>query len=271
MKIQRVITGLIGFPIVAAILIFGNKYLIDVLFAIVAIFSIHEYFSAFKEKAKPVTWLGYICCALIAFVHVIPSEYIITIIGVLIPIILLILFLQIIITNMKTTIVDAAITFFGISYIAIFILFIPLLMAQANGKLLIWYVIFSAWGTDTFAYIVGIKFGKHKFSSISPKKSIEGSIGGTLAAVIIALVYTLILNTYFGMNINYIYIAVTGLILSLIGQIGDLSASTIKRYVGIKDFSNLFPGHGGMLDRIDSVIFIAPFAYFLIVLVTKYL
>lgn len=69
------------------------------------------------------------------------------------------------------------------------------------------------------------------------------------------------------MNINYILITVIGIILSIIGQIGDFSASTIKRYVGIKDFSNLFPGHGGMLDRIDSVIFIAPFAYFLLMLI----
>lgn len=267
MKIDRIITGLVGFPIVAAVLIFGNIYLIDITFAIVAILSIHEYFSAFKNKAKPVAWLGYVCCALIAFVHAIPKTYILTVIGVLIPVVLLILFLQIIITNMKTTVVDAAITFFGISYIALFILFIPLLMANENGKLLIWYVMFAAWGTDTFAYIVGMKFGKHKFSPISPKKSIEGCIGGTLAAVAIVLGYTWIINTYFGMSIDYIYIGIVGLVLSLIGQIGDFSASSIKRYVEIKDFSNLFPGHGGMLDRIDSVIFIAPFAYFLLMMI----
>lgn len=267
MKIERIITGLIGFPIVAAVLIFGNIYLIDVLFAIVAILSIHEYFSAFKNKAKPVAWLGYVCCALLAFVHAIPKNYILPVIGILIPVILLILFLQVIITNMKTTVVDAAITFFGISYITLCILFIPLLMANENGKLLIWYVMFAAWGTDTFAYIVGMKFGKHKFSPISPKKSIEGCIGGTVAGVAIVLIYTFILNSYFGMNINYIYIGVVGFVLSLIGQVGDFAASSIKRYVEIKDFSNLFPGHGGMLDRIDSVIFIAPFAYFLLMLI----
>lgn len=267
MKIERILTGLIGFPIVAAVLIFGNIYIIDILFAIVAIMSIHEYFTAFKNKAKPITWIGYLFCALIAFVHAIPPQYILVVIGMLIPLILLILFLQVIITNMKITVVDAAITFFGISYIALFILFIPLLMARDNGKLLIWFVISAAWGTDTFAYIVGMKFGKHKFSPISPKKSIEGCIGGTVAAVLIAIGYSWILNTYFAMDINYIYIGLVGLVLSLIGQIGDFSASSIKRYVEIKDFSNLFPGHGGMLDRIDSVIFIAPFAYFLLMII----
>lgn len=267
MKLERILTGVIGFPIVAAILIWGNIYIIDAFFAIVAILSIHEYFSAFKNKAKPVAWLGYSCCALIAFVHIIPSEYVLTVIGAIIPLVILILFLQIIITNMKTTIIDATITFFGISYIALFILFLTLIMARDNGNLLIWYVLFAAWGTDTFAYIFGMKFGKHKFSQISPKKSIEGCIGGTLSSVIIILIYTWFINTNFGMDINYIYIAVVGITLSLIGQIGDFAASSIKRYVEIKDFSNLFPGHGGMLDRIDSVIFIAPFAYFLLILI----
>ena len=75
------------------------------------------------------------------------------------------------------------------------------------------------------------------------------------------------MNIHFDMNINYILIAVIGILLSLIGQVGDFSASAVKRYVGIKDYGNLFPGHGGMLDRIDSVIFIAPFAYFLLMLI----
>ena len=75
------------------------------------------------------------------------------------------------------------------------------------------------------------------------------------------------MNNVYDMNINYLMIGFIGIILSFIGQVGDFSASTIKRYVGIKDYSNLFPGHGGMLDRIDSVIFIAPFAYFLLMLI----
>lgn len=136
-----------------------------------------------------------------------------------------------------------------------------------NGKILIWYVFISAWGTDIFAYCIGIKFGKHKFSKISPNKSIEGCIAGTVGAVICMLIYTFICNTVLNMNINYILISVIGIILSLVGQIGDFAASSIKRYTGIKDFSNLIPGHGGMLDRIDSVIFIAPFAYFLLMLI----
>lgn len=80
------------------------------------------------------------------------------------------------------------------------------------------------------------------------------------------VLYTFILNRYFQFNYSYMYVMIVGIVLSLIGQIGDFSASCIKRYVDIKDYSNLLPGHGGMLDRIDSVLFLAPFAYLLFIL-----
>ena len=267
MNIKRLVTALIGFPIVACALIFGNKYVIDGLFAIVSAFALYEYNHALKLKAKPVQWIGYLACALIAFIHIIPTMYLVNIIGILIPVTVLILFLHVIITNMKTNIVDIALTLFGICYIAIFLMFIPILMGREHGKLLVWYIIFAAWGTDVFAYTIGKRFGKHKFSPVSPKKSIEGCIGGTIGALAFIIPYTVFINNCYDMHINYMLISAIGIILSFIGQVGDFSASTIKRYVGIKDFSNLFPGHGGMLDRIDSVIFIAPFAYFLLMLV----
>lgn len=178
-----------------------------------------------------------------------------------------VLFIQVVISNMKTSIKDIMITFFGICYITFFLSFIALLQGVENGKYLIWFILIAAWGTDTCAYFVGSKFGKHKFTEISPKKSIEGCIGGTLGSVIIALIYTLAINKFAGLDISYIYIALIGFVLSILSQIGDLSASSIKRTVGVKDFGNLIPGHGGMLDRIDSIIFIAPFAYFLLMLI----
>ena len=267
MNMKRVSTALIGFPIVAGLLIFGNKYVIDALFAVVSLFALYEYNHALKLKAKPVQWIGYVACILIAFIHIIPIQHLITIIGILIPSTVLILFLHVIISNMKINIVDIALTLFGICYIVLFLLFLPILMGRENGKLLVWYIIFAAWGTDVFAYFVGKKFGKHKFSPVSPKKSIEGCVGGAFGALVLFVLYTIFLNVHHDMGINYCLIAVIAVLLSLIGQVGDFSASTIKRYVGIKDYSNLFPGHGGMLDRIDSVIFIAPFAYFLLMII----
>ena len=153
-----------------------------------------------------------------------------------------------------------------IYYVVFFMMFLAFIDGMENGKILIWYALFAAWGTDVFAYFIGMKFGKHKFSKVSPKKSIEGCIGGTLSAVIIMLVYTYFVNNSLGMDYSYLFIAGIGVVLSLIGQIGDFAASSIKRFVDVKDYSNLIPGHGGMLDRIDSLIFLAPFAYALFTL-----
>lgn len=267
-EVKRISSAIIIFSIVAIILIWGNKYLVDLAIAIVAIMSLHEYFQSFKAKGeKPITWIGYLAALSIAVVHVIPPEFAIKTIGFILPVSILLLFLQVIITNMKFTIKDVAITSFGICYIVVFLMYISIIREMPNGKWLIWFVMLSAWGTDIFAYLIGKTWGKHRFTKISPHKSIEGSIAGIMGAVVAVLLYTIACNNIGGLNINYIYIAVVAVLFSIIGQIGDLAASSIKRYTGIKDFSNLIPGHGGMLDRIDSVIFIAPFAYFLLMFI----
>ena len=136
-------------------------------------------------------------------------------------------------------------------------------------KILIWYAIFAAWWSDTTAYIVGktFKLGKHKFSKVSPNKSIEGCIAGILGAITLSLIFTVCMDKFSGFEISYVKVLIVSVILSIIGQFGDFSASSIKRFTGIKDFSNLIPGHGGLLDRIDSLIFIAPFAYILLTLI----
>ena len=260
---------IIGLPIVALILIFGNKYLVDVCISVIAIMTLYEYFNSFKEEKEnnALRWIGYLAALVIAFIHVIPQQYVLhTILGI-IPVSILILFSQIILTDMKYNIKNIAITFFGICYIVLFMFFIPLIREMENGKILIWFLFIAAWGTYTFSYCIGRNFGKHKFSKISPNKSIEGCIAGTVGSVLIAIVYTTICNNVWNMNINYLLISIIAVVLSLVSQIGDFAASSIKRYTGIKDFSNLIPGHGGMLDRIDSVIFIAPFAYFLLTLI----
>jgi len=267
MRLTRILSGVIGLPLVALILILGNIYVVDVFITLVAIISIHEYMGSFKGKCKPVKWIGYLSCLLIAFLHVIPKEYYLYTLALYITLIIAALFIQVVVTNMKTSIKDIFATLFGIIYIVFFLSFIPMLHGTENGKYLIWYILIAAWGTDTCAYFVGSSIGKHKFSKISPKKSIEGCIGGTIGAVIISLIYTYCINKFVGLNISYLYIAIITFLLSILSQTGDLSASSIKRTVEIKDFGNLIPGHGGMLDRIDSIIFISPFAYFLLTLI----
>lgn len=264
MDVKRITSGLLGFPIVVAILLIGNKYIVDVALSIIAILAIDEYFNAVSKVSKPVKWVGYILCLSIALIHVIPEQYLNMVVTVSVPTILMLLFIQVVATDMKTNFRDISYTFIGIFYVVFFIMFVAFINGMPNGKMLIWYPLIAAWGTDVFAYFGGKQFGKHKFSKVSPKKSIEGCVFGTVGAVILMLIYTYFINTFFGMDISYLYILGIGVILSLVGQIGDFAASSIKRYVDIKDYSNLIPGHGGMLDRIDSLIFLAPFAYILL-------
>ena len=261
MDLKRITSALLGFPLVLIILLLGNKIVVDVCLSIIALLAMDEYFNAVSKVAKPVRWLGYLSCFSIAVIHIVPPEALNMVVTLSVPTILIILFAQAIATDMKTSFKDIAYTFLGIFYVVFFIMFVAFIDGMPNGKILIWYALFAAWGTDISAYLVGKYLGKHKFSKVSPKKSIEGCIGGVIGAVILMLAYTYIANTYWGMNYGYLQIGVIGIVLSLIGQIGDFAASTIKRFVDIKDYSNLIPGHGGMLDRIDSLIFLAPFAY----------
>lgn len=269
MNVTRLLSGLILFPIVAIILIFGNNYVVDIAISIIAIMSLHEFYKAFRhgKKANPVSWIGYFAAILICFIHVVPISWILKIIGALLPITFLILFLYAIITNLRINIIDIAVTFFGICYIVVFLMFISIIRENlTNGKFLIWFLFFSAWGTDIFAYVIGKNFGKHYFTKISPHKTIEGCIGGIIGAIALTMLYTWACQAIFYVEFNYFYVAIITMALSILSQIGDLAASSVKRYTGIKDFSNLIPGHGGMLDRIDSIVFIAPFAYFLFML-----
>lgn len=127
-------------------------------------------------------------------------------------------------------------------------------LGQTN---LLWVVFLISWGTDTFAYLFGIIFGKHKlYPSISPKKTVEGSLGGIFGSVILLNIFN-----FFVLKYNAVFIISFGIILSIVAQLGDLFASKIKREIGIKDFSNIIKGHGGFLDRFDSIIFVTPLVY----------
>ncbi len=119
----------------------------------------------------------------------------------------------------------------------------------------------GAWGSDTFAYFGGRAFGKHKLCpTISPKKTVEGAVCGVIGNVVLFLVYAWFIDHYF-VPIRYMGFALIGALLAVIGQFGDLFASCIKRHYGVKDYGRLFPGHGGVLDRFDSVMAIADVFY----------
>lgn len=263
MDSKRIASGFIVGLAVSIILLIPNNFIIGILLTLIALTAMDEYLKAISKVCKPIKWIGYLSCIIVSIISFIQEQYLLPILMYSIPSILLTLFAQVIATDMKTTFKDMAYTFLGICYIPVFIMFLTLIDGMNNGKILLGYILIASWGTDIFAYSIGCKIGKHKFSKVSPKKSIEGCIAGTLGSTLIMIIYTLILNNCFSFEYSYFIIVISGIVLSLIGQIGDFSASCIKRYVDIKDYGNLLPGHGGMLDRIDSVLFIAPFAYML--------
>ncbi len=149
------------------------------------------------------------------------------------------------------------------AYIITGFLSILLLRRMEMGKYLYLLVFIGAWSTDTGAYFVGVLFGKHKLiPEVSPKKTVEGAFGGVLGCILGFVVYGFIISKInSGISVNYLKLILLALAVAVISQLGDLIASFVKREQGIKDFGFIFPGHGGVLDRFDSIIAVAPLIY----------
>lgn len=149
--------------------------------------------------------------------------------------------------------------FFGALILPHLLLSLTRIFQMRDGSLLVLIPLLAAWGSDTFALFAGMLFGRHKLAPvISPKKTVEGGIGGVIGGVVCLLVFTVLVNRFAGIRLSYAAAAILGAAGSVMGQVGDLSFSIIKRQTGIKDYGSIFPGHGGVLDRFDSVVFVAP-------------
>ncbi len=156
--------------------------------------------------------------------------------------------------------------FAGVFYVAVMLSCIYRTRMMEAGAYIVWLIFLCSWGSDTCAYCVGVLIGKHKMAPrLSPKKSIEGAVGGILGAAILTILYGWIFQEPMKLTGNYLLIlAGISAIGAGISMVGDLAASAIKRNYDIKDYGKLIPGHGGILDRFDSVIFTAPSVYFLV-------
>lgn len=229
---------------------------------VLSLLGMFEFYKATRVKHfKPISILGYIAIILYyAFNNDFSSLFnlliALTLIALIIPVI-----------NLKITFIDSAITILGFLYVGVFFSFLPMISEKASGNFYVWLVFIGAWITDTCAYYSGKFFGKHKLCpKVSPKKTIEGSIGGVIGTALISGIYGFVISNFADVMPVYHFVIV-GLICGILSQFGDLVASSIKRYVDIKDYSNLIPGHGGILDRFDSILFTNVVVYYYLTLI----
>lgn len=258
----RIITGAVLVVVLAAILLTPPTILTGAII-LISIVGLYEFYKATGMwDKKTVCAVGIVAAIAMPFLHNIPTSLYMPLAYVF----MFLLFLSMLIKHKTLSVVDAAMTIFSVIYVPYFLTNLLYIRELSYGNLLIWLPFVGAFLTDTCAYFAGVFLGRHKLCpNISPKKTIEGSVGGILGCMGSCMLYGLILEKAWNIDVNYINLAILGIIMAIVSQIGDLSASIIKRKFGIKDYGKLFPGHGGILDRLDSVIMIAPVVYLFLI------
>ena len=270
--LKRVITSIVGCAILLPVLIFSGTFVLPVAVTIVTLIGLYEMFKCMGLHTKlAMTLPAYFVAGILPTVAKL-AHGADNISGILCSIAMLyaVYLLSVaVILHKNYTFTDASLVFMTTLYIIGGFLSIVFLREMSDYIYLLVFI--GAWITDIFAYFSGRLFGKHKLcETISPKKTIEGSIGGSLFCAIAFVIFALVTKgTDAGIGYYLIYAAV-GLVISIISQLGDLSMSLIKRHYNIKDFGQLFPGHGGVLDRFDSIIAVAPAIYFIISLLSDF-
>lgn len=257
----RLISGITVLAINILVIVLGGNVLFGFL-ALISIIGINELYRVMKVDKTLPGILGYLACAgYYTLLYFELHEYMMFLfIALLLLLMMLYVFLY-----PRYVIEQVSVIYFGLFYVGIMLSYIYQVRNLASGAFLVWLIFIGAWGSDTCAYSVGMLIGKHKaFPRLSPKKSIEGCVGGVVGAALIGFIYaTIFRDKIDGFGNPQLAFTIIGAASSVISQIGDLAASAIKRNHDIKDYSKLIPGHGGILDRFDSIIFTAPIVYYL--------
>ena len=257
----RLVSGIV-LLIMAIVFIFVGGLPLWAISLLISLIGMFELYRVLKIEKKAVSWIGYIGAVVYysLLYFKISSEY-----EVILFVVMLLLEMVIYVFTFpeyKTEEITAS--FFGLFYVAVLFSFLYQTRTLKDGKLLAWLILISSWGSDTCAYAVGMLIGKHKVTpKLSPKKSLEGCIGGVCGAALNAYIYAIFVRNYMVEVENPLLACTVGCALgAVVSQIGDLAASAIKRNHEIKDYGNLIPGHGGILDRFDSMLFTAPIVFF---------
>lgn len=258
----RIITAIVAICLLLPVLIFSGTPALPIALALCAFVAIYEMSACIGLKnayllTAPLYLLALGLPFLIRYAN--GMDLIRQVILAAISVISLYFFAVLTFSHGKYKLADVATLFMTAFYIlAGFNAIMILRDYELGGKYVYLTVFLGAWVTDTFAYFCGMLFGrggKHKLiPDVSPKKTVEGSIGGIVFCMLSMVIFGLIINAISDFHANYLMLVVGGFLASIVSQIGDLCMSVIKRTYGIKDYGKLFPGHGGMLDRFDSVI-----------------
>ena len=259
----RILTAVVGLPLLIAIIWFGEPWF-TLLIAVMAMLGSWEFYRmAGQLKLQPITYLGMASVLLIVLSPHCP--YAATIPFLITSAIVVSLIWLLFRSPREQAFTNWAWTIAGILYIGWMLSYWVELRSLEAGKELVFWAMFTTFASDTSAFFIGKAWGKHALApSISPGKTWEGAIGGLLASIIASL----ILRTIFPLPFSYWQIALLGCIISLFAQLGDLAESLLKRNTGVKDAGKLIPGHGGIIDRIDSLIFTGVIVYYCVVLAT---
>lgn len=259
--LERAISGILLVIIALVTIILGDDVLLVTIGAI-SLIGFYELAKVFEMEWKLPGLIGY--AATIAYyvmLRIELSKYLL----MFFIIYLILLLAAYVLTFPKFKADDIMAVFFGMFYVVLMLSYIYQVRITEDGKYTIWLVFLCSWGCDTCAYLVGVMFGKHKMAPIlSPKKSVEGGIGGIVGAALLGFVYAYIFKDHITLANPTVLFPIVCAVGAMISQIGDLAASGIKRNHDIKDYSKLIPGHGGILDRFDSVIITAPIIYYFI-------
>ena len=266
--LQRVITGAAIAVAIIAIL-FSNYNIVATFVSLLVLIAQFEMSNVVGFDSKPqLKWCNLVFSV---FFSLIIWFNITKLIGLSCLIYVLTLFAIMIFAHKKIKFSDVVMTVFCMIYITVAMLHITAVRKLQMGDIYIFLVFIGAFATDTCAYFVGVLFGKHKLCpEISPKKTIEGAIGGEVGTILLMLAFGYVVTQITGFNVNYVALVILGIISGLVSQLGDLTASVIKREFGVKDYGHILPGHGGVMDRIDSIILMAPLIYYFVAYVTLF-
>lgn len=259
--LKRIITSICAACLLIPTLIFSDTWIFPIAMSFVSVLCLFEAYrciNVYKNLAAtlPAYVIGGALPLLTRFMADGGALDLIAIVAITVVIYVLYLFVIVVWSNGSFTYTDMSSLVFISVYITLALSFVIYIRDFSDiGQYLYMLIFIGAWVTDIFAYFIGVLFGRHKLiERVSPKKTIEGSIGGTVFCTIAFVSLGLIVENFFGRDANLIFLAISGAFVSLIAQIGDLIMSVVKRHYGIKDFGKIFPGHGGMLDRFDSIL-----------------